>query len=349
MATMKINDVEIGDNANLYFIAEAGVHHYGSVELAKDYIRAAKIAGSSAIKFQTYTADELVTTWAPLYWEDSKYTTQHEIFSDVKGLTKEQYQVLFDYSRDIGIDFLSTAFDVRSARMLNDMGMVAFKIASADITNIPLIKEIALYRKPIILSTGASYFSEIQQAADTVYEVHDDLALLHCSLAYPTKTADANLGRIFRLREAFPEIVLGYSDHTRPIESNLACPLSVALGARIIEKHFTLNANLEGHDHFHSEDQDGFSTLVKNCNDAIAMCPADSQEVTDTELVARENARRSIVAAHDIPKGQIIEESDLAFKRPGSGLSPVLAGTVIGKTAKTDIAKDSLITDKNVY
>ncbi len=332
----------IGDSYEPFVMAEAGVHHYNSPELAKEYLRQARIAGAHAVKFQTYDAGRLTTRWAPTYWRGAGDQTQYDVFVQRSRLTPADYAELFDYAAGLGIMLLSTPFDPDAARMLNDLGMPAFKIASADITDLPLLRVVASFGKPIFLSTGASTFEEIRRTVEALRPSGCPLALLHCTLAYPTALEAANLRRISVLRESFPDLVIGYSDHTRPQESELACPLAVGLGARIIEKHYTLNKALPDDDHGHAVDQGGLCRLVKKCRDAWTQTWPYA-EMTDVEMEARTYARRSIVAARDLPAGRVLEDADLDCKRPGTGISPLEIDGVLGRRTTRAFAADELI------
>lgn len=336
-----IDGIKVGQDHKPYVIAEAGVHHYDSLEMAKEYVRGARIAGVACIKFQTYTAKELVANWAPVYW-DTPEKTQFEVFDKKRGFTREQYVELIAFCKEVGVTFLSTPFDQGSAAMLNDLGVAAFKIASADLTNIPMVKQIAEYQKPVLLSTGASTYDEIAQTLKIIAPINPKISLLHCSLSYPTPLKEANLMRIKELAERFPEVVIGYSDHTQPAHSETPCALAVALGARVIEKHYTLNTYLDGDDHYHAVDTEGLKRLEKNCKEAFFMCGA-AREMTDMELAARERARRSIVAARDLPAGHVLSIDDFAYKRPGTGIAPGEAEKLVGKKTKSAIAYDALI------
>jgi N-acetylneuraminate synthase len=341
---LTIGDRPVGADHPPYVIAEAGVHHYNSVELAKEYILQARSAGADAIKFQTYRADKLVTRWAPTYWETSGPATQFEVFAVRSRLDEAAYTQLFSYAADVGIHLLSTPFDLDSAEMLAGLGMAAFKVASGDLTYSSLLQRVAGYGRPVLLSTGAATFDEVRVAVDTLLSAGaPDVALLHCSLAYPTRLKDANLRRIDALQAAFPDLVMGYSDHTVPAESELACPVAVARGASVVEKHFTLNTLLGGDDHYHAVDPPGLARLVKNCSDAWRAIPTFS-EMTAAESAAREGARRSIVAAGDIPEGKLLDETDIDFKRPGTGLPPTSRDLVVGKRASRSLQADELIT-----
>lgn len=339
-STLQIGSYPIDDATPPFIIAEAGVHHYNSVELAKAYILQAKITGVHAIKFQTYSAKRIAARWAPTYWDSGDGLTQYDIFLNRSKLTADDYETLFAYARDLGILLMSTPFDEDAASLLNDLGMTAFKIASADITHFPMLRHIKQLGKPLILSTGAATFDEIRAAVDLLDGV--PVALLHCSLSYPTSVKDANLERITKLREAFPQLVIGYSDHTQPQDTEFACPLAVGLGARIIEKHYTLNKHLSDDDHYHAVDQAGLIRLIKNCNEAFLMT-SHYEEMTDAEQAARQYARRSIVAARNLSAGDIVKVQDVDYKRPGTGVSPTQLDAVLGKRLTRDLDADALI------
>ncbi len=339
---LQIGDKTISDNERPFIIAEAGVHHYNSVELAKTYILEAAVAGADAIKFQTYKADRIATVWAPTYWDDFSGRTQHDIFSHRSNLTRDDYQVLFQYASEVGIMLLSTPFDPDAASLLAEFDMSAYKIASADLTHYPLLEKVASFGKPILLSTGAATYEEVEQTVVFLNKLQAQFALLHCVLSYPTRIKDANLRRIAQLRAKFSANVIGYSDHTQPQDSILACPLSVVYGARIIEKHFTLNKLLDGDDHYHAVDANGLKQLVRDCHDAMIMTKP-AEEVLDSELPARMYARRSIVAAKTLLVGTIITEADVDFKRPGTGLPPAKLTQILGQKLIKPLNSDDLI------
>ena len=320
------------------------MHHHNSVEIAKRYILEARSAGADAVKFQTYRAEKLATRWAPTYWETAEPTTQFEVFAARSRLSEEDYVTLFSYAADVGICLLSTPFDLESATMLAGLGMAAFKIASGDLTYLPLLERVGSLGRPVLLSTGAATFAEVRTAVETLLSHGaSGVALLHCSLAYPTRLDDANLRRIDALRAAFPDAVIGYSDHTVPAESELAGPLAVGRGASIVENHFTLDRLQSGDDHYHSVDPAGLAKLVKSCSDAWRATSGFS-EITAAEGPAREGARRSIVAATDIPADKALEEADVDFKRPGTGLPPTSLHLVLGRRTVRSLQADKLIT-----
>jgi len=326
-----------------FIIAEAGVNHEGSMELAKRLIIEAKEGGADAIKFQTYKAETIASKDSPYYWDISKEPTksQYELFKKYDSFWKNEFVELKEFCDKVGIEFLSTAFDKESAFFLNEL-MDVFKISSSDITNLPFVELQAKFNKPIILSTGASYLWEIQQAVDVINKNGNLLCLMHCVLNYPTKTENAHLGMIKDLIEKFPDVVPGYSDHTLPGEmDNLI--YSVLLGASVVEKHFTHDKSLPGNDHYHAMDKHDLRKFRDKwiyVNDLLGGYKITALE---SEEPARKNARRSLVAATDIPKGKIISDSDLTWKRPAHGISPSNLKQVIGMKAADNIESDTVL------
>jgi len=205
-----------------------------------------------------------------------------------------------------------------------------------------MLREIAGFGTPMLLATGAATYAEIHETVNALRPYGIPLALLHCTLAYPTPVADANLQRIMRLTAEFPDLVIGYSDHVQPQDTELSCPLAVALGARIVEKHFTLNKALPDDDHYHAVDPAGLARLVANCRDAARMTGA-AREMTESETPARTYARRSIVAARALTAGQVLTKADLDYKRPGTGLSPARVDEVLGKRLVRNLEADALV------
>lgn len=339
---IQIGNQIIEETSPPYIIAEAGVHHYNSLTLAKEYMIQAKLCGVDAIKFQTYSANRIATTWAPTYWNDKSGKTQFDIFAERSNLAYEDYRDLFNFAKELKLTLLSTPFDPDSAALLAEFDMAAFKIASADLTYYPLLETIASYKKPILLSTGAATFAEVEEAITFLKSLNAQFCLLHCVLSYPTPIKDANLQRIVQLKKRFPEMIVGYSDHTQPQYTMIACPIAVSNGAQIIEKHFTLNNLLDEDDHYHAVDVSGLKRLVRDCKDAKIMAAA-AEEMKESEIPARTYARRSIVAAKSLKAGTIITKNDIDFKRPGTGLSPVGFAQVLGKELMQDIAQDDLI------
>lgn len=326
-----------------YVIAEAGVNHEGSIEIAKRLIDEAKEGGADAIKFQTYKADTLASRHSPAYWDTSKEPTlsQHELFSKHDKFWKTEMVTLKEYCDKGGLEFMSTPFDIESATFLNEL-MNVYKISSSDITNKPFIQYMCGFKKPIILSTGASYLWEIQEAVDWIEPFGNPLALLHCVLNYPTSDENANLGRILGLKRAFPDKLIGYSDHTLPNDMKV-CEIATLLGGVIIEKHFTHDKTLQGNDHYHAMDKKDLKVFLSNLERTFAILGNFKVETLKEEESARRNARRSLVAAKDIPAGKVIGNADLTFKRPAHGISPRVIDELVGKSAAHAIAEDTVL------
>lgn len=326
-----------------YVIAEVGVNHEGSMKTAKRLVDEAKEGGADAVKFQSYKAETLASKDSPAYWDTSKEPTksQFQLFKKHDSFWKDEMQELKDYCDKIGIEFMSTPFDVESAEFLNEM-MDVFKISSSDITNKPFIQYIAGFGKPIILSTGASDLSEIEDAIGWIGAFNVPLALLHCVLNYPTPDENANLGMISGLKEAFPNNIIGYSDHTLPKDMKV-CEMATMLGSVIIEKHFTHDKTLPGNDHYHAMDKEDLKVFYRNLERTFEILGSFKVEALEDEDKARQNARRSLIAAKDLKKGHIITKEDLTFKRPAHGVSPKFIDDVIGKELAKDISDDDVI------
>jgi N-acetylneuraminate synthase len=327
-----------------YIIAEAGVNHEGSMDIAKRLIDEALEGGAHAIKFQTYKADKIASKNSPYYWDLSKEPTrsQHELFQKYDKFWKNEYEELKLYCDREGIEFMSTAFDTTSADFLNEL-MEVYKISSSDITNLPFIDYQCKFGKPIILSTGASSLWEVQEAVDIIEKNGNPYCLMHCVLNYPTPNKNANLGMIWDLRTKFPNAVPGYSDHTLPQEMQVITS-AVLLGATIIEKHFTHDKKLPGNDHYHAMDKEDLKYFWSNWGKIQELLGLFKLESLPDEESARKNARRSLVTTKFLPKGKIIEKDDLTWKRPAHGISPKYIGEVIGKQTLVDIIDDEVLT-----
>ncbi len=341
----KFNFNKIRSGEQIYVIAEIGVNHEGSIELAKELIDLAIEGGANAAKFQTYKADKLAIKNSPAYWDLSKESTtsQHELFKKYDSFNENDYVELKEYCDKKGIEFLSTPFDLESVEYLSEL-MPFFKIASADITNIPLLREVSRYKKPIVLSTGASTVLEIENA---VRELQDngvgEIGLLHCMLNYPTEYENAGLSMIKKLKKLFPDQLIGYSDHTIPDPNMLTISTAISLGANLIEKHFTHNRKLPGNDHYHAMNVDDLKIIINNLELFRLIVKPIDQENRNKELLARVNARRSIVLARKMNKGEVITSADLICKRPALGISPIHWDDVIGKKVLNELDEDHVI------
>lgn len=331
-----------------YLIAEIGVNHEGSMDLAKRLVDEAKEGGADAVKFQSYRAGTLASKDSPAYWDTSKEPTrsQFELFSKHDKFWKTEFEALKQYCDDVDIEFMSTPFDIESSIFLNDL-MSVFKISSSDITNKPFITHLASFDKPIILSTGASRIDEVERAKSWIDETGNKLSLLHCVLSYPTTDADANLQMITDLRKKFPDTIIGYSDHTLPGEM-LVLEVATLLGAIIIEKHFTHDKTLLGNDHYHAMDMNDIKVFKNNMLKRRPFLGTLAKEPLPCEAKAVRHARRSLVASRDIQKGEIIEARDLTWKRPASGICPSEIENVIGKAVVRDIKTDQILLHQDI-
>ena len=326
-----------------YMIAEAGVNHEGSLELAKRLIDEAAEGGAHAIKFQTYKAETIASKNSPAYWDVSQEKTdsQYKLFKKYDRFWKDEFETLKVYCDQAHIEFMSTPFDTESASFLNDL-MDVFKISSSDITNKPFIEYISDFGKPIILSTGASNLDEISRAINWINTKKQKYALLHCILNYPTKDENANLAMIQGLIKEFPNARIGYSDHTLPYDMK-TLELATILGATILEKHFTLDKSLPGNDHYHSMDKSDLKRFFERFDILQKVLGGFDKSSLVTEEVARKHARRSLVASRFIKKGSKLSPDDLTWKRPAHGVSPSDIDQVIGKSVAQDIPMDAII------
>lgn len=337
-----------------FLIAEIGVNFYDTarvenitpMEAAKKYVLEAKKAGIDAVKFQSYKADTIVSKNSPAYWDITKEPTptQYGLFQKHDKFNKEDYQELADYCKEVGINFMSTPFDMASADYLDDM-MDIYKISSSDLSNTPFIRYIAKKGKPIYLSVGAAYISEVEEAVRIMEEEGcPEICLLHCVLSYPTKNSDANLNVIKTLKRIFPNVKIGYSDHTLPDDTMTILTTAYLYGAEVIEKHFTLDKSLPGNDHYHAGDPDDFRKAISNFERIVEISGSEEKTVLECEKIPRREARRSLVLTRDMKEGEIIAEQDVMAKRPGTGISPKYQDIVIGRKVTRDLKEDTVLT-----
>lgn len=334
-------------------IAEIGVNYYdiakklnvSPMEAAKLMVREAKEAGIHAVKFQSYKAETLAAKESPSYWDTTEETTtsQFELFKKFDNFGYEEYKELAEYCNNVGIEFLSTAFDIESADYLYNL-MNVYKISSSDLNNLPFVEYQAKKGKPIILSIGASNAEEIDKTIKTIRKHSaQPIILMHCVLEYPTPYSHANLNKIASLKNLYPDLIIGYSDHTKPDQGADVIKTAFTLGAIVVEKHYTLDKTIPGNDHYHAMDPDDAKKIIDGVDFIKELRGTYELKCLDTELSARQNARRSLIAATNIKEGEIITESMLTFKRPGTGISPSEINNVIGKMAKTDIKEDTIL------
>lgn len=327
-------------------IAEAGVNHNGDMELARQMVVAAKKSGADYVKFQTAVPELVISAFAPKAQYQKETTgdgeSQLEMCRKIH-LPLEAYAELSNLCRREGIGFMSTPFDLVSIDCLAALDMDYWKIPSGEITNLPYLRKIAAPGRKIIMSTGMSTLDEVRAAVNILIDGGvrvDDLFLLHCTTQYPTPYTDVNLRAMLELR-TIPCGGVGYSDHTPGIEIPVA---AVAMGAKIIEKHFTLDKSMEGPDHKASLDPEELTAMVSAIRHIEQALGNGEKCVAEAEKSNIEVARKSIVAARDIAKGEMLTEDNITVKRPGSGISPMLWDSVVGTMAIRDFAADELIT-----
>ena len=332
----------MNDSKRTLIIAEAGVNHNGSLDNARRLIDAAKESGADIVKFQTAKLDSLVSKSAHMAEYQKKNMgverSQKDMLRDLI-LSFDQFRTLAAYCRDVGIRFLSTPFDIDSIYFLNDLQDI-WKVPSGEITNYPYLVEIGKTGKNIILSTGMSTLDEVGQALEVLRENGaGGITLLHCTTDYPTKFEDVNLNAMLTLKERFG-LPVGYSDHTQGILVSVA---AAAMGATVIEKHFTLDRTMPGPDHKASLEPDELKSMVRAIRDVETARGSFTKAPTEAEMKNRDVARKSIVAARPIRAGEVFGTDNLTTKRPGTGISPMLWNSVVGKRALRDYEEDELI------
>lgn len=343
------------DAGGVYLVAEIGVNYYdmaverglSPMDAAKLMIREAKDAGVDAVKFQSYKAETIASKFAKSYWDLSMepITSQYELFKKFDHFGEREYIELAAYSRELGIDFLSTPFDFESADYLDKL-MEVYKISSSDLSNLPFVEYIALKQKPIFISIGASNVEEIDAALQAIRRVNSKpIAVLHCVLEYPTPESDVNLAKVMSLRERYPGLYVGFSDHTIATNDCFVQTAAVLLGAQIIEKHFTLNKAFPGSDHLHSMDPDDARKIVAAVGRAKAAIGDGALQCLNNERVSRLNARRSLVLTRAVKAGEALTDDLVTYKRPGTGISPARKHLVLGRRFKQNHPEDTIVTD----
>ena len=344
----KIGNKVIGDGNPTFIIAEAGVNHNGDINIAKKLVDEAVLAKVDAIKFQTFKTEKLVTGYAEMAsYQKQNIGCADSQFNMLKKLelSYESFIELKQYCIQKGIMFLSTPFDLESADFLASIGMEAFKISSGDLTNIPFLQHIAKFNKPIILSSGMATLSDIEDAINAINILgNSEVAVLHCTSNYPAKLQNVNLNAMSTIKSAF-KVVSGYSDHTVGITIPIA---AAAMGANIIEKHFTIDKNMEGPDHKASLCPLELSEMIMAIRDVEMAFGTGIKRYNISEVDTMKAARKSIVAARYIKKGDSINFVDLDYKRPGTGLSPKYYNDIVGKISNRDIKVDEQITSNMV-
>jgi sialic acid synthase SpsE len=329
-----------------YIIAEAGVNHEGDFEIARRLIREAKEGGAHAIKFQTYKAEKIASKNSPSYWDLSKEPTESQftLFKKYDSFNEFEYIKLAKYCKEVDIEFASTPFDSEAVDFLDNL-MSFYKIASADLTNTPLLRQVAGKSKPVILSTGCATIGEIDHALSTLQEYGcEDIIFLHCVLNYPTPDNNANLAGIKHLKHSYPNNLIGYSDHTVPDSEMKSLVTAYLLGAMVIEKHFTHDKTLPGNDHYHAMDKFDCENFVRRVEHTqLLLGDLTFKAPLPSEKLSIKNARRSIVLTKDLKAGDCISLENITCKRPGTGISPLHWDDILGKKVSKDLNEDHIL------
>jgi N,N'-diacetyllegionaminate synthase len=329
-----------------FIIAESGVNHNGRLDLAIEMVDVAAVAGADAVKFQTFKAEKIIAVNAPKAGYQTENTGSDESQLEmVKKLELDEaaHVTLLNHCREKGIQFLSTPFDLESIDLLNRLGLNIFKIPSGEITNLPYLRKMGSLNKQLILSTGMADLGEIEDALEVLSEFGtplENITILHCNTEYPTPFEDVNLRAMLTIRNAFPGISVGYSDHTNGIEVPIA---AVAIGATVIEKHFTLDRNLPGPDHKASLEPDELKAMVQAIRNIDKALGTGFKRPSPSELKNKLIARKSLVATRPIKAGERFQADNITAKRPGAGISPMRWDEVLGQIAQKDYEKDELI------
>lgn len=351
MSTVTIGNKKIGNGYPALIIAEVGVNHNGSIQRGIELIESAVEAGTDVVKFQTYKASQIVTKKAPRYWDeklnDDNGGTQFDTFSKLDGMGIDGYKAFKKRCEELNVIFTSTPFNIPDVDVLEEIGVDVYKISSSDITYIQLLKYVAKQNKPIILSTGCASIGEIEKAIETIYaQGNKNIILQHCILQYPCDDENANLVKMQKIQEIFPNIPVGYSDHTIGITIPA---MSVAMGAVSVEKHFTIDNKLpDSPDHKLSANPTELKAMVDMIRTIEKAKGYFENGHYPAEEAAYQNARKSLVSTCKIKKGSIISEYMLTAKRPGTGIYPEYLDFVVGSTAKIDIEEDTTITKEMI-
>jgi sialic acid synthase len=348
MRRLVIDGVEIGDDKPCYVIAEVGHNHQGDVELAKRLIDAAKECGANAVKLQKRSNRSLYTRefYEQPYDNELSFGRTYGEHREALELDADAYRELLRYARAAGITLFATAFDFESADELAELGVPAFKFASGDLKNTPLQRHVAAFGKPMFLSTGGATMVDIQRAVDTVLPLNDQLAVLQCTAAYPASVEDLHLNVITTFRERFPERVIGLSDHQNGIAMAV---VAYMLGARVIEKHFTLDHALKGRDHAFSLMPEGMRRLVRDLHRIPSALGSGEKQPLAIEADPLEKMGKKLVAARDLEQGRVLTAADLAIKSPADGgLPPYELDRLVGRRLRRRIAFEDFVTFDDV-
>ncbi len=341
---IKIADRPVGEGCPCFIIAEAGINHNGDISIAKKMIDFAVDCGVDAVKFQTFTAKEFISNEDEIYEYKSQGKTVKESMLKMferNEFAEEEWGEIADYCKRKEVIFFSTPQNLSDLKLLLKIGVPAIKVGSDDLINLPLLEEYSKKGLPMIISTGMAYLSEIDEAIRIIEKNNKELAVLHCVSSYPAEFEELNLRKINTLKKAFPKCVIGFSDHSKGIMAGITV---VALGAKILEKHFTLDKNMPGSDHWFSADPKELEDLIKGVRNIEKSLGSSDIKPTEKEIEMRELCHRSITVSQDIKKGEILTKENITMQKPGTGLAPKFIDFVVGRKAKQDIKKGELIT-----
>lgn len=336
---LNIDGRRVAADTDCYVIAEIGHNHQGSVEACKKLFSEAATAGASAVKLQKRDNRALFTREAfdAPYNSENAYGPTYGTHREALEFGRGEYLELQQHAKELGISFFSTAFDFPSADFLAELDMPAYKIASGDLKTTPLLKYVASFGKPMVISTGAATFDDVQRAYDTLLPINTQVAILQCTAAYPPNYEELDLRVIETYRDRFPEAVIGFSGHDSGIAMSV---VAFTLGARVIEKHFTLNRALRGTDHAFSLEPVGLRKLVRDLKRTRAALGSTQKTFYDTEVPPSVKMGKKLVAAADLSAGHVLTAADVAMKSPGDGLRPYLLDDVLGKQLRVPLAQD---------
>jgi sialic acid synthase len=340
---LTIDGVRVGDDTDCYVIAEIGHNHQGSVEHAKQLFEEASRCGASSVKLQKRDNSSLYTREAynRSYENENSYGPTYGLHREALEFGRAEYQELKAFAAELGITFFATAFDFKSTELLADLDMPAYKIASGDLTNTPLLRFVAEISRPMIVSTGGGTLDDVRRAYDTIAETNQQVALLQCTAGYPAVWEELDLRVIDTYRQLFPESVVGYSGH----DSGIAMPIAAyVLGGRIVEKHFTLNRALKGTDHRFSLEPVGLRKLVRDLRRTRVALGDGAKTPHPSEADPITKMGKKIVAAATLPAGHVLRREDVALKSPGDGLPPYELDNVLGRTLRHPLGEDAALT-----
>lgn len=344
MTVIQLNGKKIGFREQVFLIAEAGVNHNGSLEIAKEMIDLAAETKVDAIKFQTFVTEKMILKSTPKAQYQKTAREDKENFYDMLKkyeFSLEDFKILRDHCSKRGIIFLSTPFDNTSVEWLEELKVPVYKISSGDMDNFPLLSIICTKNKPILLSTGMATLSEVRESVEFINSKEiNEIVLFQCTTNYPASYEDLNLNVIDTYKKEFPNVILGFSDHSIGIEASLA---AVGKGAKVVEKHFTLDKKMEGPDHKASMNPTELAKWVESVRIVELALGSSEKLPAKSELEISKIAKKSIVAKRDLKKGDILKKEDLAIKRPGYGISPKEYYNMIGKIVKNEIFSDTII------